>query len=179
MSGPVGLVGLPRGTVLVVPYRPEWKTLFEEEAALLRALLGAAALSVEHTGSTSVEGMDAKPIIDLLVAVADLEEARGLIPKLEAEGYEFRPETDIPDRLFFAKGARELRTHHLSLAAASSNFYRDHLLFRDYLRARPAARAEYRALKQRLAREFPHDRASYTEGKSDFIKHVLETAGRR
>ena len=172
-------VGLPRGTVLVVPYRPEWKTLFEEEAARLGALMGAAALAVEHVGSTAVEGMDAKPIIDLLVGVRDLGESRSWIPKLEAHGYEFRPDEDIPDRLFFAKGARECRTHHLSLAEPSSNFYAEHLLFRDYLRAHPGACEEYRALKHRLAREFPTDRASYTGGKSAFIKHVLKAAGRR
>lgn len=170
------MVGLPRGTVLVVAYRPEWKTLFEEEAARLRALLGAAALSVEHVGSTAVEGMDAKPLIDLLVGVRDLGEARGWIPELEAHGYEFRPDEDIPDRLFFAKGPRAWRTHHLSLAEPSSGFYTKHLRFRDYLRAHPAACEAYRALKHGLAREFPTDRASYTEGKRAFIEHILELA---
>lgn len=173
------MIGLPRGTVLVVPYRAEWKTLFEEEAARLRLLMGAAALSVEHVGSTAVEGMDAKPIVDLLVGVRDFGEAASWIPKLAAHGYEFRPDEDIPDRLFFAKGARELRTHHLSLADASSNFYTRHVLFRDYLRAHAEARDEYRALKHRLAREFPTDRASYTEGKSAFVRHVLTLAERR
>lgn len=174
-----GAVGLPRGAVRVVPYRAEWKALFEEEAARLRALLGADALAIEHTGSTAVEGLDAKPVIDLLVGVRDLSGARGWIPRLEAEGYEFRPDTGVPDRLFFAKGARTLRTHHLSLAEPGSDFYRDHLLFRDYLRAHPAAREEYRALKHRLAREFADDRASYTEGKSDFVKNILRLAGKR
>lgn len=173
------MAGLPRGVVRVVAYRPEWKTLFEEEAARLRALMGAAALSVEHVGSTAVEGMDAKPVIDLLVGVRDLEEARGWIPQLEARGYEFRPEAGIPGRLFFAKGAREWRTHHLSLAEPSSDFYTKHLRFRDHLRAHPAAREAYRALKQGLAREFPTDRASYTAGKSAFIEHILELAEER
>ena len=173
------MAGLPRGVVRVVAYRPVWKSLFEEEAARLRSLMGAAALSVEHAGSTAVEGLDAKPIIDLLVGVRDLEEARGWIPELEARGYEFRPEAGIPDRLFFAKGARAWRTHHLSLAEPSSDFYTKHLLFRDYLRAHPAACEAYRALKHGLAREFPTDRASYTEGKRAFIEHLLELAEER
>ena len=173
------MVGLPRGLVRVVAYRPVWKSLFEEEAARLRALMGAAALSVEHVGSTAVEGMDAKPVIDVLVGVRDLEEARGWIPELEARGYEFRPDADIPDRLFFAKGPRELRTHHLSLAEPSSDFYTKHVLFRDYLRAHPAACEEYRALKHRLARAFPTDRASYTEGKRAFVEHILALAEER
>lgn len=170
------MIGLPRGAVLVVPYRPEWKALFEEEAARLRALMGAAALAVEHAGSTAVEGMDAKPVIDLLVAVRHLGAAGGWIPKLEAAGYEFRPDEAIPDRLFFAKGALTLRTHHLSLAEASSNFYAEQILFRDYLRAHPEAREEYRALKHRLALRFPYERASYTEGKGDFIRRILASA---
>ena len=170
------MAGLPRGKVLVVAYRPEWKALFEEEAARLRSLMGAAALGVEHTGSTSVEGMDAKPIIDLVVAVRDLGEAARWIPALAALGYEHRPDEEIPDRLFFAKGPRTWRTHHLSLAAPSSNFYAEHVAFRDYLRAHPAAREEYRALKQRLAREYPEDRAAYTQGKSAFVRRILSLA---
>ncbi len=173
------LLGLAREVVRLDSYRPEWKTLFEEEAARLRSVMGAAALAVEHVGSTAVEGMDAKPLIDLLVGVRDLGEARGWIPELEAHGYEFRPDEDIPDRLFFAKGARAWRTHHLSLAEPSSGFYTKHLRFRDYLRAHPAAREAYRALKHGLAREFPTDRASYTEGKRAFIEHILELAEER
>lgn len=170
------MVGLPRGTVRVVPYQPEWRSLFEAEAVLLRSVMGDAALGVEHVGSTAVEGLDAKPIIDLIVAVRDLREAEEWIPKLEAPGYEFRPDAGIPDRLFFAKGPRTWRTHHLSLAEPSSKFYTEHLLFRDYLRANPEAFEEYRALKHELARRYAGDRASYTEGKRAFVKRILTLA---
>lgn len=175
MSGPLGL---PKGLVLLAPYRPEWAALFEEEAARLRSLMGAAALAVEHVGSTSVEGLDAKPIIDLMVGVRNLEEARDWVPGIEALGYEFRPKDDIPTRIFFAKGPTTLRTHHLALAEVSSDYYQDHRLFRDYLRAHAEAREEYRTLKRRLAREFPHDRMAYTEGKADFIRQIIEAARR-
>lgn len=173
-----GLVGLPKGSVALAPHRPEWAALFEEEASRLRSLMGAAALSVEHVGSTSVEGLDAKPIIDLMVGVRNLEEARAWVPGIEALGYEFRPKDDIPARIFFAKGPTTLRTHHLSLAESSSDYYQDHLRFRDHLRAHATAREEYRTLKQRLAREFPCDRAAYTEGKAAFIRQTVEAARR-
>lgn len=169
-------VGLPRGTVRVVPYDPEWRSLYEREASLLRAVMGRSALCVEHIGSTALEGMDSKPIIDLMVAVESLDEAAASVPHLEALGYEFRPDSGVADRLFFAKGAREHRTHHLSLAEPSSNFYAEKLLFRDYLRAHREAFDEYRALKKRLARLHAHDRASYTEGKRVFVERVLALA---
>src|SRR5438477_10037639 len=110
------MLGLERGKVLVVPYRPGWKSAFRREAALLRSTSGGAVLGVEHIGSTAVEGMAAKPIIDLMCAVAGLDEARAFRPRLEALGYEYRPDETVPDRLFFAKGPRSRRTHHLSLS---------------------------------------------------------------
>jgi GrpB-like predicted nucleotidyltransferase (UPF0157 family) len=170
------MLGLSRGTVRVVPYQREWAALFAREAALLRTLLGASALAFEHIGSTAIEGMDAKPIIDLMVAVESLNAAEVWIPELEAVGYEFRPDTGVPDRLFFAKGPRRLRTHHLSLAEPTSEFYVQKLLFRDFLRRHADAREEYRALKGRLSRAHPEDRAAYTEGKRAFVERVLSLA---
>lgn len=170
------MLGLSRGTVRVVPYQAEWPELFAREAARLRALMGAAAINVEHFGSTSIEGMDAKPIIDLMVAVESLSGAEVWIAKLEAVGYEFRPDAGVPDRLFFAKGPRRLRTHHLSLAEQTSEFYVQKLLFRDYLRTHAAAREEYRALKERLARAHAEDRPAYTEGKRAFVERILSLA---
>jgi len=170
------MIGLARGTVEVVPYRPEWQSLFATEADLLRAVMGAAALHVEHIGSTAIVGMTAKPIIDLMVAVESLAEAESWIPTLAALGYEFRPDTGVPDRLFFAKGPRTLRTHHLSLAEPTSAFYTEKLLFINYLRQHPAAQAEYCALKQELAQKYAADRAAYTEGKRAFVARILARA---
>src|SRR2546423_12254807 len=170
------MLGLSRGTVRVVPYRPEWAALFAREAALLRSIMGAAALGIEHIGSTSIEGMDAKPIIDLMVAVNSLGGAKVWIPELEAAGYEFRPDETVPDRLFFAKGPRSRRTHHLSLAEPTSEFYVHKLLFRNFLRRCAEARAEYRALKKRLARVHPEDRGAYTAGKRAFVERILSLA---
>ena len=170
------MIGLERGKVLVVPYQTGWKSAFRREAALLRSTFGAGLLRVEHIGSTAIEGMAAKPIIDLMCAVACLDGARAFRPRLEALGYEYRPDEALPDRLFFAKGPRSRRTHHLSLSEPGSRFYEEKLLFRDYLRAHAEAAEEYRRLKEGLAGRYAADRASYTEGKRVFVERILALA---
>src|SRR5262249_2101571 len=169
-------IGLARGTVQVVQYQPGWRDLFAQEALLLRSAMDQEALEIEHIGSTSLEGMPAKPIIDLMVAVPDLTKAQRWIPRLEELTYEWRPERDVPDRLFFAKGPRNQRTHHLSLAERSSNFYQSKLLFRDFLRQHRDAFVEYQLLKLQLAKQHAQDRASYTKGKEAFVERILELA---
>ncbi len=169
-------IGLARGTVQVVPYQPGWRDLFEQEALLLHSLMGQEALEIEHIGSTSLEGMPAKPIIDLMVAIGSLPKAQRWIPRLEALTYEFRPDTGVPDRLFFAKGPKCRRTYHLSLAEPTSNFYRSKLLFRDFLRQHRDAFVEYQLLKQQLAQKHAQDRPSYTNGKEAFVERILQQA---
>jgi GrpB-like predicted nucleotidyltransferase (UPF0157 family) len=170
------VIGLARGTVQVVPYQPAWASLFATEAELLRSIMGAAALRIEHIGSTALVGMDAKPIIDLMVAVENQTAAERWILVLAAHDYEFRPDLDIPDRIFFAKGPHSRRTHHLSLTEPTSDFFARHLLFVAYLRAHGEAFAAYRALKLELAQKFPREREAYTEGKREFIERVLALA---
>lgn len=167
------MIGLARGTVQVIPYQADWQHLFEDEAAKLRAALGEPELRIEHVGSTAIAGMDAKPIIDLMAAVPSLARAAGLVPVLEGLGYEYRGDGGTPGRLFFAKGPASRRTHHLSLAEPTSAFWRETLLFRDYLRAHPAAAEAYRRLKHELAAQHPSDRGAYTGGKAAFVRKIL------
>jgi GrpB-like predicted nucleotidyltransferase (UPF0157 family) len=150
--------------------------LFDEEAALLRSVMGEAARHIEHIGSTAIQGMTAKPIIDLVVVVNTLKEAAVWIPTLEALGYENRSSDTVPDRLFLAKGPRERRTHYLSLTESTSKFYREKLLFRDYVSSHRDAFDEYRRLKEELALRYPNDRESYTAGKRDFVERILGLA---
>jgi GrpB-like predicted nucleotidyltransferase (UPF0157 family) len=172
----VEAIGLQRGIVRLELHHPEWKTLFAAEAERLRAALGARSLAVEHVGSTAVEGLLAKPIIDIMVGVADLDDTDETVRALEAIGYERRPAGDIRGRLFLVLGQGDVRQIHLSLAEPTSDFWRDHLLFRDRLRADPEVAAEYESLKQDLAVRYPEDRLSYTEGKDAFIISVLALA---
>lgn len=169
-------LGLAREAVQVVPYQLEWVQCFQEEAAILRAILKEHALQVEHIGSTAIAGMEAKPIIDLMVAVPSLEQAKALVPTIEALGYEYLAEEPPPDRLFFAKGPRSKRTHHLSLTEPTATFYRRMLIFRDYLRTHVPVAEEYRKLKRELAQKYPAQRALYTAGKGSFVERVLEWA---
>ena len=167
------MIGLSRSDVQVVAYQPEWAESFRREAARLRSTLGTAIGRIEHVGSTSVPGMVAKPIVDMIAAVESLSLASSLIPALERLGYECRPNDPVPHRLFFALGPRTRRTHYLSLAEVVSSFCHEHIAFRAHLLADCRVAEEYASLKQRLAAHFAKDRASYTAAKGKFVTQVL------
>ena len=151
--------------------------LYEQEAALVKNALGKKALRIEHCGSTSIPGMEAKPIIDMMVAVESLPEAKELVPTIEALGYEYKPRDTVPERIFFAKeSAPEIRTHHLNLAEPDSRFWTNQLAFRDYLRAHDELAAEYVELKKRLAEEYARTNQIDLEGKTAFVRRVLALA---
>jgi GrpB-like predicted nucleotidyltransferase (UPF0157 family) len=172
-------IGLRRGIVRLEPHHPEWQVLFTAEAQRIRTALGERVLAIEHVGSTAVAGLPAKPILDIMVGVAELDDTGEAIRALEAIGYERRPYGDLPGRLFLVLGEGDMRWVHLSLSEPASVFWRDHLLFRDCLRADPVVAAEYERVKLELAARFPDDRLSYTDGKDAFIAQAIATARRR
>jgi len=172
------------------PYDPRWPQLFEEEKRhLLECLPAGLIRRVEHMGSTAVPGLPAKPIVDMLIEVSDLEAARSQIaPVLEARGYDsfWRPTSgdDVPP--FYAWFIKRHpvtgeRTHHLHMITDGPEFagHWDNLVFRDYLRAHPDVAAEYGKLKTSLARTHRHDRVAYTAAKGAFIAKVMEQARAR
>lgn len=148
--------------------------MFAEEEERLRVAVGEHALAVEHVGSTAICGLRAKPIIDIAVAVREIADAGKCVMPLEGIGYEYRGEQGLAGRHFFGKG--EPRTHHLHMVEAGSDFWRSHLLFRDYLRRHREVRERYEELKQGLAQRHEADREAYTEGKAAFIAGVLDAA---
>ena len=170
-------LGLERGTVRLSPYDPRWPTLFEDVSSQLHAQLEGRILSIEHVGSTSVPGLSAKPILDILIVVADFNEARDLIHVLEELSFEYRPDEEIPDRHYFRRLDGSRRTHHLSLAELNSRFYRRTIGFRDALRGDPDVRAAYESLKRDLAARHSRSREEYLEGKTDFVLNVLAQRG--
>jgi GrpB-like predicted nucleotidyltransferase (UPF0157 family) len=171
------MIGQHKRDMTIVPYRSGWVDLYEKEAALLRSALGEKALHIEHTGSTSIPGMAAKPIIDITVAVESLPKAVELIPMLEGLGYEHRAHDTIPDRMFFAKeSAPEIRTHHLNLTQPDSGFWKNQIAFRDYLRTHTQMATEYVSLKKRLAEDYARTKQLDPEGKTKFVTRVLELA---
>jgi GrpB-like predicted nucleotidyltransferase (UPF0157 family) len=124
-------------------------------------------------GSTSVPGLDAKPILDLMVGVESLREAERRLPELREMGYEHKPDPEIPERIYLVRGPAERRTHHLSLAVPTSAFWRRQLRFRDLLRGDGTLADEYARLKHTLAERHRGDRLAYTNAKQPFIDGVL------
>lgn len=169
-------IGLKRGEVKLSAYCNEWKTCYEVEKELLLNLLGSNVIDVQHIGSTAVPGLSAKPIIDLMVGIRNLKDGLKLVELLEGQGYEFRGEAGIPGRLYFVKGNADFRTHHLHMVEYQSEFWTNHLLFRDYLIRYKDAAKEYDNIKQRLATQYQFDRIAYTDGKSAFIQSILQKA---
>ena len=136
----------------VVDYNPEWKKLYKIEEKKIKAILGKNCAAVYHIGSTSVKGLCAKPIIDILVVVKDLSLVDAFDAEFEAEGYECMGEYGIPGRRFYQKGGDE-RTHHIHLFEESNkNDIDRHLAVRDYLENHPYVAKEYPELNRRLTK---------------------------
>ncbi|RDZ43606.1 hypothetical protein C5B86_11220 [Haloferax sp. Atlit-19N] len=176
---PYPSLGLARGTVELVAHASRWREAYEREVERLRPRLCAAdenGVRFEHVGSTAVPGLAAKPILDLLVLVSDLDDAGDVARALEAAGYEERPDDDVPDRRFFVRGPPERRTHYLSVTEAGSDCHREQVTFRDVLRADGDLAAEYERHKRRLAEAHPDGRSRYTNAKASFVESVLDDA---
>jgi GrpB-like predicted nucleotidyltransferase (UPF0157 family) len=168
-------LGLESGIVRVVGHDPAWAGLFAEEAHRLRhALTDDLAIALEHVGSTAVQGLAAKPVLDVLGGYPADASVDRYIRALVAAGYVHRGELGIPGRQYFRRG--DPCSHHLHLAVIGGSFWREHLAFRDALRADAALRQAYAELKVELARRFPRDREAYTNGKSEFIRRAVARA---
>ena len=172
-----------REHVAVVPYDPIWPRLFEQERDHLWSCLPRDLVKrIEHFGSTAVPGLPAKPIVDMLVEVTDLEATkRRIAPLLEAQGYDYfwRPSQGDDGPPFYAwfikRDDTGTRTHHIHMVEAHFEHW-DRLLFRDYLARCPDVAREYGELKQRLAERHDRDRVAYTTAKTEFILAVTAKA---
>ena len=161
--------------VTVVDYDPEWPARFGEERVRLAEAFGDDAVLIEHIGSTSVPGLAAKPIIDVVVAARHLPLPVERVTAMEALGYEHLGEYGIVGRVYFRRRSPRPRTHHVHVYLAGSDRIDDHLLLRDHLRAHPAEAARYAELKRKLAGQ-QLDPAAFQSGKSGFIAEMLERA---
>jgi GrpB-like predicted nucleotidyltransferase (UPF0157 family) len=162
--------------VRIVPYDASWPERFREERELLSVAIGDWAVGgIHHVGSTAVRGLEAKPVIDILVGVQDLETSRKCFDRLAGLGYLYAPYRS-DEMHWFCKPDRAHRTHHLHLVPTSSRRFRAELAFRDYLRGHANVAREYGALKRRLAEEFEGDREAYTAAKGDFIRAAVDRA---
>jgi GrpB-like predicted nucleotidyltransferase (UPF0157 family) len=165
--------GLP-----IEPYQPGWPVAFEAERRLLEPVIGEYVVGgIHHVGSTAVPNLPAKPIIDILVGIHDLDTARPCIDLVARLGYVYGP-CPTYELHWFCKPDPGRRTHHLYLVPVGSPLYRDELKFRDYLREHRDSRDEYARLKRSLAVKFRRDCEGYIEGKTEFVRDVLRRADR-
>lgn len=161
--------------VEVHSYNPQWPNMFKQEASLLRTIFGLEIVEIHHIGSTSVCGMQAKPIIDLMPVVKNIDKIEIFDPAMVSAGYSPKGENGICDRRFFQKGGDD-RTHHVHIFEEGHLAIERHLAFRDYLRTYPDIAKKYGRRKEELAKHFPCDVGAYIDGKQALVTEVEKQA---
>jgi GrpB-like predicted nucleotidyltransferase (UPF0157 family) len=166
--------------VEIVDYDPRWPLLFDEEATRLRMVLDPSLIvGLEHFGSTAIPGLSAKPIIDILIAVRSLPEAKPiLVEALQKLDYLYWADNPKKDRMFFVKGMPPYglkRSHHVHVTEPDGEMWH-RLAFRDYLRRHPEEAATYERLKRQLASDHQTDREAYTDGKAAYVDSIMRKA---
>ena len=164
--------------VKVLPYDESWKVAFEEIKREIENALGDLIIGIEHVGSTSVEGLSAKPCIDLDVVIKDYSVFDAVVRKLESIGYIHEGNLGISDREAFKYSDKpHLMQHHLYVCPQYSKELHRHITFRDFLRSNPEAAKKYGTVKEEAARLFPNDIDKYIEYKSPCIQELYEMCG--
>lgn len=162
--------------IRVVPYDPNWSVLFRDEVRSVRNAISDIVISIEHFGSTSVYGLDAKPIVDILVGTqSDVRPTTAHIEALAKLNYEFLGEDGRrPSRFFFRK--RELNKFNLSIVPFNGDLWRDNIVFRDYLRSHPDEVRRYASIKKAAAQTSPNSLLGYQNHKRSFVEEMKERA---
>jgi GrpB-like predicted nucleotidyltransferase (UPF0157 family)/GNAT superfamily N-acetyltransferase len=155
----------------VVPYNPKWPQMFENEALLIKQALGDNCIAIHHIGSTSVPGLNAKPIIDVLPVVKDILEVDNATKAMERLGYEAKGEYGIAFRRYFQKGVN-VRTHNVHVYEKGDTEINRYLKFRDWMRSHADDAQAYATLKLELASKFPNDILNYCSGKDAFVASI-------
>ncbi|MCP1452430.1 GrpB family protein [Priestia megaterium] len=169
------MLGLERGLVKLEPYNDKWSKLFDEERELLSFRIKELIIAIEHVGSTSIEGLFAKPIIDIAIGVSSLDVIIELKEKVKDLGYVEVP-VSIDGKHVFARYKEKKITHFLHVMIYNQSLWIDQISFRDYLRSDPDAKIEYIKIKEELANKYSNDVVSYTNEKREFIDHILKRA---
>jgi GrpB-like predicted nucleotidyltransferase (UPF0157 family) len=160
--------------IRLVPYDSTWPLEFAAEADRIERACDGLALRLEHIGSTAVPGLAAKPVIDILAGRPGNVSGDTYVAAFRQLGYEHKGAYGIPGRNYFRRGSP--RTHHVHLVSWSSDFWRDHLFFRDYLRSHPDIAREYETIKRELAVMYVMDKERYTDAKGPFVKSIVRRA---
>lgn len=169
-------MGLKMGTVRLEKYNSDWKKEFENEKNNLKEIFQKIAIDIQHIGSTSIENISAKPIIDIAVGVkklSDFEEVKNCF--INNKEYSLREENTAGE-ILIRKGPEESITHLIHVMECDSDRYKNTIIFRDYLRNNLEDKIEYEKLKEALAKKYKDDRKMYTASKHEFIQKILEKA---
>lgn len=169
-------MALKRGIVELEDFSLEWAKDYKKEEELLKSALTDRIKEIHHVGSTSIKGLKAKPVIDILIVLNSLDKINEVEEILREYDYNNRGQQGVSDRYFFAKGPEDARTHYIHFVEPNSNTYYNLVLFKRYLLDHPEYIDKYCELKQRLAEEYADDRKMYTASKSEFITSVIKLA---
>jgi GrpB-like predicted nucleotidyltransferase (UPF0157 family) len=167
----VELNEMPR-RVEVVTYNPEWPQMYDEESHKISSLLSSEIVSIHHIGSTAIPGIFAKPVIDILVVVEDIDKIDNYNPQMASTGYIPRGEYGIPGRRFFIKPSQDFRSHHVHIYQTGNPEIEPHFKFRDYMLAHPDDARIYSELKKDLAFKYTYDIDAYVDGKKEYIEGI-------
>lgn len=166
-------------TMDVVPYDPNWHIMFEDEKRILENVLGDEIIKIEHFGSTNVKGLSAKPIIDIMPLVRDIEKIDQYNDQMMAVGYDIRGERGMPGRRYFVRFKEDNsgnHTHHIHIYQADNPIVKDYLLFRDYIRIDEVSRKLYNDLKIKLSKQFYTQPLMYTNAKQKLVSEIIDKA---
>jgi GrpB-like predicted nucleotidyltransferase (UPF0157 family) len=163
--------GREKRDIVIVDHDPRWAVRYEHERSRIVAALGDRVLALEHIGSTSVPGLAAKPIVDIDLSVADVEDEDAYVPDLVAAGYVLRVRE--PEHRMLRTPERDV---HLHVCDHGSEWEQRHLLFRDWLRTHPDDRDRYEAVKRELSQREWDDTNDYADAKNDVVAEIMSRA---
>ncbi|MYL64288.1 GrpB family protein [Bacillus hwajinpoensis] len=169
---------MAKSIVNLIEYNTDWESQFDYEKKRIIAAIGDKIVGIEHIGSTSIKGLKAKPVIDILVGIKDLNSTSAFVQPLSEVEFEYVPKPELTDRRFFRKGLWGKGTAHLHICKIHSTEWVEKIMFRDYLRKHPKIAEEYALLKSELATKYNYDRSAYTQQKEPFIKEIIRKAKR-
>ena len=170
------LLGTDGGHIEIVEYRPEWAEIFERERAVILERCGPWVMEVHHVGSTSVPGLAAKPILDIMPVAANPDHGENAVEPMTALGYRYRGENGLPGRFYFDKIVEGRTVVHCHMYPQDHSDVRKLVAFRNQLRTDSAMARDYERLKRELALKYRDDRPTYTDAKGAFIGEMTNLA---
>lgn len=169
---------MPR-EMIVVPYDDMWSEMYEKEKNILLDIFANLIIDIQHFGSTSIKGLSAKPIIDIMIVVNDINQIDEYNHVMESYGYIARGEKGIEGRRYFVKLSPDNsgnHTHHIHIYQKENLHISDELMFRDYLRIDNKAFKEYERVKIEASLKFRYNPREYVDAKYDCIMSIMDKA---